>query len=412
MSVAKSQLTVMQHEQIIDAANHKTEHLYNSCGGNSFKTSDTLNRAHISVLDRKNVEASMHRFNIIFALLLLVACSDGFSEFPVTADAQKDLATPLTIVQVDATNVDRFNSPSVAPVSRRPPASTSWNYLVGPGDILSVLVFNHPELTLPAGPDRSAEESGFRVQSDGTFFYPFVGQVQAAGLSLEQIRSNLSIRLADFIADPQLEVRVASFNSQAINVTGAVTSPQRIRVTTVPITLIDAVNAAGGLAPNADPRQIRIVRNGSAYKVDLNGFLERSDQFDNPLLGPGDVVYIPKREVEEVFVLGEVASPSSIDMGGDTLSLTQALTRRGGLEELRADARGIFVFRKSSSEITVFQFSVESPIGYLLGTRFFLKAGDVVYVTRSPRQRWNDAIFGLVPSVTALNSTTTTLNEL
>lgn len=354
----------------------------------------------------------MRFFTFALPFLLIVGCTDGFSEFPVTPEAQAEIGENVTIVPLTAANVESFTSHMVPQPRPALQSAASWNYRVGPGDILSVLVFNHPELTLPAGPGRSAAETGFRVQSDGTFFYPFVGQVQAAGLALEDIRANLMIDLAEYIANPQLEVRVASFNSQAVNVTGAVMSPQRLPITTVPLTLIDAVNAAGGLTPDADPANVTIKRRGVSYGVDLAGFLERGEEANNPLLGARDVVFIPERPTQDVFVLGEVGSPSSIDLEGETLSLTQAISRRGGLEELRADARGVFVFRRSGRDTTVFQLSVESPSGYLVGARFMLEVGDVIYVTRSPRQRWNDTIFGLLPSVSAVNTTSNTIDNL
>lgn len=342
----------------------------------------------------------------------LLACADGSSSFPVTTDKQAALDDRVAVVRLDEGNIGAFDRDAPPSQGADLPGPVRWNYRVGPGDILSVLVFNHPELTMPAGPQRSAAESGFRVQSDGTFFYPFVGQVQAAGLAPEEIRANLMVGLAEYITDPQLEVRVAAFNSQAINITGAVAAPQRIALTTVPLTLIDAVNAAGGLDPDADPGRVTVQRNGRSYRVDLEGFLERGMASNNPMLGAGDVVYVPAREAQEVFILGEVGRPAGIDLAGETLSLTQALARQGGLDELRADARGIFVFRGNSDNMTVFQLSVESPSGFLLGTRFNLEPGDVVYVTRSPRQRWNDTILGLLPTVSAVNTTKTTVDGL
>jgi len=353
------------------------------------------------------------RFIKIFSVLfLLAACTEGFSEFPVTPEAQAELGENLSIVQLTASNVVRFNAAPVTRSSSSLSGPSGWNYRVGPGDVLSVLVFNHLELALAAGPDNRAAGTEFRVQSDGTFFYPIVGQVQAAGLAPEQIRADLMTRLAEFIADPQLDVRVASFNSQAVNVTGAIARPQRLPVTTVPLTLIDAVNATGGLAPDADAANVSIKRKGATYRVDLEGFLERGESGSNPLLGPGDVVFVPRRAAQEVFVLGEISRPSSIDLAGEPLSLTQAISRQGGVEGLRADARGIFVFRRNGQAMTVYQLSVESPAGYLVGARFMLEVEDVVYVTRSPRQRWNDTIFGLLPSVTAVNTTSSTINDL
>ena len=340
----------------------------------------------------------------VIALMLclgLLACSDGTSEFPVTSSGQEALGDNVHLVRLNEGNIRTYgrNLPQRQPEAETLPGPGGWNYRVAPGDILSVLVYNHPELTMPAGPDRSSVETGFRVQSDGTFFYPFLGQVQAEGMAPEEIRANLMGALAEYITDPQLEVRVAAFNSQAVNITGAVVTPQRLPVTTVPMTLLDAVNAAGGLDPQADAERVTIQRNGRAYTVDLDGFLERGIFSNNPMLGSGDVVYVPASATEEVYILGEVGRPAAIDLAGEGLSLTQVLARQGGLNELRGDARGIFVFRGNSDNMTVFQLSVESPSGFLLGTRFDLQPDDVVYVTRSPRQRWNDTISGLLPSV-------------
>ncbi|SFS05206.1 polysaccharide biosynthesis/export family protein [Yoonia litorea] len=350
---------------------------------------------------------------LLTCLTLLGACADGFSEFPVTREAQTELPPTVTVIQLDAQNIRQFNPASSTPVQSATLAGPSgWKYRIGPGDVLSVLVFNHPELTMPAGPQRSAAESGFRVQSDGTFFYPFVGQVQAAGLAPEDIRTDLRLRLAEYIADPQLEVRVAAFNSQAINVTGAVAMPSRHSLTTVPMTLVDAINAAGGLKDNADAERVTIQRNNRTYNVDLDAFLSRGVVSNNPVLGAGDVVYVPERESEEVFILGEVNQSASIDLEGEELSLTQALAGQGGINQIRADARGVFVFRGTPAAMRVFQLSVASPTGFLLGTDFLLQPGDVVYVTRSPRQRWNDTILGLLPTVGAVNTTTDTLNGI
>lgn len=353
--------------------------------------------------------------SIVFAILIMIgvaACDTGATGFPVSPDEQAELPSEIVVVRLDASNVGNFNKA----LERRPisnlPGPTRWNYRVGIGDILTVLVFNHPELTLPAGSERSAADNGFRVQADGTFFYPFVGQVQALGLAPEEIRADLTSRLAEFIADPQLEVRVAEFNSQLISVTGAVQGPRRLPLTTVPTTLVDAINLAGGLSPEADSGRVTIQRNQRTYQIDLKGFLERGIVSNNPLLGAGDVVFVPIMETEEVFLLGEVGRPSTVDLAGETVSLTQALARQGGLDEIRADSRGVFVFRRGVTGMTVYQLSVESPTGYLLGTEFHLAAGDVVYVTRSPIQRWNDTIARLLPSVAAVNTTNTTLEDL
>lgn len=338
------------------------------------------------------------------ALLGLSACADGYLGFPVTEEAQRGLSDSVEIIRLDATNITDFVVPARGHAASSLPSGGGWNYRVGAGDILSIIVFDHPELTLPAGPQRSAEESGFRVQSDGTFFYPFVGQLQARGRPLEQIREDLTERLSEFIPDPQLEVRVAAFNSQAIVVTGEVENPNRQSITTVPLSLVAAISQAGGTTDRADTRAVNVMRGGQRHVVDLEGFFTAAITHNNPLLRDGDVVHVPRRRAQEAYLLGEVREPAAIDLSEEPITLTQAITRRGGLQNVRADARGIFVFRQHGAVMRVFQLETDRPEGLLLGTRFVLEPGDVVYVVRSPLQRWNDTISRILPSVQAVNT--------
>ena len=135
---------------------------------------------------------------VFTCLFALSACTDGFVSFPVTEDAQKSLGDDVEIIRLNASNIGSFTSPAPGYATSEMSGGSGWDYRVGVGDILNVIVFDHPELTSPAGPERSAEESGFRVQSDGTFFYPFIGQVQARGRVPEEIRADVTQRLSEF----------------------------------------------------------------------------------------------------------------------------------------------------------------------------------------------------------------------
>lgn len=332
--------------------------------------------------------------------VFLAACTQGFTEFPIDERGQAQLPDNVVVTRLDANNVASFSQSRRVPGSQTVPDSQVWNYQIGVGDILSIDVFDHPELTLPAGPMRSAAESGFRVQADGTFFYPFVGQVQARGRAPEQVRAELQTSLAEFIPDPQLEVRVASFNSQAVVVTGEVGTPNRQQLTSVPLTLLEAVNAAGGLTENADSSRVTLQRRGQTYNINFDTFLRGGRLTNNPILINGDTISVPRRRVMDAFLLGQIVSPATIDLSDDDISLTQAVTRQGGLAEVRSDARGIFVFRRNGPVINVYQLDTSTPTGFVLGTHFNLAPNDVVFVTRSPLGRWNDTISAILPTIT------------
>ena len=344
------------------------------------------------------------------ALVLVAACSDGHARFPVTPEAQRGLDADVDVIALTNQNIGNFTRPARGHQPSTLPRGNQWTYQVGLGDVLSVIVFNHPELTLPAGPQRSAEESGFQVGSDGTFAYPYIGSVVAAGRPVEQIRKDISERLAALIPDPQVDVRIVAYNAQAVVVSGEVRTPNRQKLTAVPLTLIDAINAAGGFSETADGREVTVQRGGRLYNVDVQGFLVGGIAQNNPVLRNGDVVNVPRRRAEEAYLLGEIARPDIVDLSQEQITLTQAIARRGGLQQGRADARGVFVFRAAGAKTQVFQMDTSDPTGLLLGTRFILEPGDVVYILRSPLQNWNDTISRLLPTVRAIDTAGAVVN--
>ncbi|MCE6949527.1 polysaccharide biosynthesis/export family protein [Cereibacter sphaeroides] len=348
----------------------------------------------------------LHRTTLALmgALTVLGGCSEGHVRFPVTESAQKKLPENIHVIRLNAENIASFERPAEPHQATRLPEGRDWDYRIGVGDILGITVFDHPELALPGGGEAAGGarggETGFRVQADGTVAYPYVGSVRAKGRAPEEVREELRERLAAFVPEPQVDVRVTAFNSQAVSVTGEVGSPNRQPLTTVGLTLLDAINAAGGLTEAADARRVTVRRGGTSHTVDLEGFLSAGLSGNNPVLRPGDIVTVPRRRAREAYLLGEIVKPAAVDLSEEPLTLTQALTRQGGLLERRADARGVFVFRANGAPgMKVFQLDARSPAALLLGTRFLLQPEDVVYVTRAPLSRWNDTITDLLPSL-------------
>lgn len=280
----------------------------------------------------------------------------------------------------------------------------SYNYFVGEGDVLSIIVYGHPELTIPAGTERSAVEAGHIVRPNGTIYYPFLGRIRVAGKTVDQIRLQLRQGLSAYLTDPQVDVLVAQFNSQKAYIAGSINTTDTLPITNVPTTILDAISAAGGLTSDAYWHELNFIRGGEKEKISLFALLSQGDQTENRLLKDGDQLYIPSADNEGVAMLGQVRSPGNLRMNREPLSLTAALSRAGGINEDRGEASGIFVMRPnplgSEKLATVYQLDASDATAYTMGSNFPLMPDDIVYVTTAPLARWNRVISQLLPSLT------------
>jgi polysaccharide export outer membrane protein len=275
-------------------------------------------------------------------------------------------------------------------------------YRIAPYDVLSVTVWDHPELTIPAGEFRAPELVGNVVQGDGTVFYPHVGVVEVAGKTLPEVRALLTERLRKWVENPQLDVRVVAFRGQRVQVTGEVLQPSTVPVTDVPLRVQDAIAQAKGLGPNAWPRGVTLTRGGAVHRLDLQAAYAEGDLSQNWLLQDGDLVNVPSREQYKVFVLGEVRRPSSKLMARGSMSLAEAIGDSEGFDPLTSNPGEIYVFRGRYEAPRVYKLDASSADALLLAVQFQLEPLDVVFVSPYKLTDWNRIVSQLLPTIQGL----------
>ncbi len=281
-------------------------------------------------------------------------------------------------------------------------------YRLGAGDIISIIVWDHPELTIPAGSFRTAEQAGTVIAEDGTIFFPYAGVIKVAGKTTSEVRSILSTKLAKYIEKVQLDVRMVAFRSQQVYVVGEVAKPGIQQVTDIPMTVLDAVNRAGGFTPDADYSRVLLTRRGTTYLVDIQAMYDYGAREQNALLEQGDIVNVADRSYNKVFVLGEVAKPGSLVMNKKRSTLAEALSDSGYINQTTADPRWVYVMRGNSDTPELFHLNASLPDAMLLADRFPLRPRDIIYVDTAPIVRWQRVIANMLPTATMLNLTSQT----
>ena len=316
---------------------------------------------------------------------------DQFRIVPVTAE----LLATLAKGRLQAKEAQHKQAASSAAPSE---------YRVSPHDVLSVIVWEHPELTIPAGEYRSAETTGYPVSIDGTIFFPHVGTIPAAGRTVEEIRRELTQKLAAVVREPQLQVLVASYRGKRVQVAGEVALPSWVPITDVPLRVQDAIAAAKGFTLDADPGHVTLVRGNEAHPLDLFALYQDGDASQNWLLQDGDIVHVPDRSHNRVFILGEVKKPAALVMPKGRMTLADALGSGEGMDLNFADPGEIFVFRGSYDLPQIYLLNASSPDALLLAAHFQLEALDVVYVSTSNLGQFGRVAAQIIPTIQALQT--------
>lgn len=385
----------------------------------------------------KNFSALTRRLILLSLLLSITACAmapgmrmdeSSFSYIDQTEEDEEQqalLITPITTRLVAAQLAKLRKSDRMAYDATNEDLDKNtleYRYLIQARDVLKITIWDHPELTNPSGTvSADAKTEGSLVRHDGTIFYPYAGVIKVAGMTVEGVRRIITRKLASYIKNPQVDVRVTLFRSQKVYITGEVTKPGNLFLDDTPLTLLDAVNKMGGITVNADLQHVTVhSKDGSLVTKSLFRLLNRGDISQNMILRDGDTVHIPNNNINKVFVLGEVVKQASLPMPDEGISLAEAISIVGGYNLGTSDPARVYVIRgseirdantthrnqlhaKKSTEI--YHLNSESPESLLLADQFRLQPRDIVYVSVKGVARWGRVFNQLGATISAIGVT-------
>lgn len=303
-------------------------------------------------------------------------------------------------------------------------------YVIGPGDVLGLHLFDAPEMSGPLD-----------VLSDGSVSLPLVGSVVLSGLTLQQASTWLRELFSDQLLRPELQIKVVRPRPIRVSVVGAVERPGLYSLTTneaVQIegapasslsglpTLVDAIQKAGGITQQADLRAVQLQRRlpGTPVRfklarVNLLELVREGDQLQNPYLFDGDTIKLDRAQdppseplelaatnlspkVIDVNVIGEVNRPGPLKLMANA-PLVQAVLGAGGLKDLRANGGNVELLRinrNGTATLKRFRFKMGSAPSN--ETNPPLRQGDTVRVGRSLLAKGSDAVGAVSQSVSGL----------
>jgi polysaccharide biosynthesis/export protein len=200
-------------------------------------------------------------------------------------------------------------------------ADEAKDYQLGAGDIIKVLVFQNPELTLEA-----------RVSENGAITYPLIGEVSIGGLSVSSAEKKIAdgLRSGGFVKNPQVNIVITQMRGNQISVLGQVNRPGRFPLETFTTRVTDMLAAAGGATPGGD--DVVVVtgqRDGKEFRkmIDIPALFLKEGSEENIILAGGDTIYVHRAPVFYIYGEAQRPGPYRIERG---MTVMQALSQGGG----------------------------------------------------------------------------------
>lgn len=278
---------------------------------------------------------------------------------------------------------------------------------IGLGDLVEVRIWETPPAVLFSSGNIQSASSGKEfllpeqmVDNVGNISVPFVGNIRVNGKIPSQVEREIVSKLKGRANKPQVFVRLVKNNNSTVTVVGSSGNNRLIPISSKNERLLEVITLAGGINDSLTRISIQLTRQNQVSSMPLELIIK--DPKQNIHLKSGDVITI-QNQPSNFTVLGASGKNEEIGFEAKGISLAQALGRSGGLQDFRADASGVFIFRfedpsrlvnftsfaSDSNNLVdgklpvIYQIDLKNPQTFFWSQKFMIQNNDMIYVSNA-----------------------------
>lgn len=328
--------------------------------------------------------------------------ADGPSNMNIRSGEVDGGALPYAFVKVTPT-VTRVLSKALPRLTVFPDRRHPANIRFGVGDIVSVTIFEASTGGLFIPSEAGVRPGNFitipnqAVDANGNISIPYAGLIRARGRTAVEVQQATVDALKNRAIEPQVIVSLVDQKTSLISVLGDVTRPSRIPASAAGERIIDVITRAGGPAGPGQDEWVMLERGGKRALSPFGAVLYEPG--NNVYIHPEDTIYLYK-EPQTFLAFGALGNQQQIPFGAWHISLAEAVSKAGGLNDNAADPASLFLYRGETREVAaalgvdvsrfdgpvipvIYNLNLRDPSGYFMATNFEMRNKDVIYVTNA-----------------------------
>ncbi|MFL4469404.1 polysaccharide biosynthesis/export family protein [Tateyamaria armeniaca] len=365
------------------------------------------------------VRLKLNKLLALYLVLTLSACTlpRGAAIQSEVVRSQGDETATFSVVPVTPANITQLRTWPVTGWAghyhwfsgTRGPKSN----LIRPGDLIDLVIWDNQDSSLLTSLGaNNVTLLGLRVSPSGTIFVPYVDEVSVGGATPEGARERIEDQLESVVPDAQVQLTVQAGPDNSVSAVRGFSKPGTYPMPNRDFSILNLISVAGGITDSLENPLVRVIRDNQSYDIRADTLFDRPSA--NVVLRGGDSVIV--EEDDRYFVaLGATGSEAVVPFNQEHITAIEALALLGGLNDTRANPKGILVLRDYPQKAVrsdgsgppkaqvVFTIDLTSAEDIFAARKFQINPNDLVMATESPVGSVR-TVFGLIGSAVGVSN--------